>query len=78
MNSFFPHYNTHMNSALSYSGSRRETEIEYIFRIAREAKAAQKAELRQARILKIKTTLQNVLSKLHISRTPSLHSQLGR
>ncbi|MCP8689837.1 hypothetical protein [Marinobacterium sedimentorum] len=78
MNNMLPHYNMHMNSPVGYPGSRRETEIEYIFRIANEAKAAKKAELRAARMLKIKTSLLNLLSKLHVSRTPSLHALLGR
>ncbi|UTW13341.1 hypothetical protein [Marinobacterium rhizophilum] len=78
MNNLYTHYNAHMNSPLSYPGGRRETEIEYIFRMAREAEAARKADLRQARIQTIKATLQKLLSKLHISRTPSLHALLGR
>jgi hypothetical protein len=78
MNNLYPHYNAHMNSALSYPGGRRETEIEYIFRMAREAEAAKKAERRQARMLKIKATLQGLLSKFQVSRTPSLHALLGR
>ncbi len=78
MHNQYSYYNSHMNSALSYPGGRRETEIEYIFRMAREAEAEKKAELRAARMLKIKTSLLNLLSKLNISRTPSLHAQLGR
>ncbi|ANG63339.1 hypothetical protein A8C75_13235 [Marinobacterium aestuarii] len=78
MNTLYPHYNAHMNSALSYPGGRRESEIEYIFRIAREAEAEKKAELRAARMLKIKASLLNLLSKFHFSRTPSLHALLGR
>jgi hypothetical protein len=77
MNNMFPHYNAHMNSPISYPGSRRETEIEYIFRVAREKEAAEKAERRKAKIASLKAALTALLHKVRFVRTPSLHSQLG-
>jgi len=72
MNNSFDYYRYHMNSPVG--GYRRETEIEYIFRIAREKVAAEKAERRRILWALVKGNLARAFS---FKRTPSLQALLG-
>jgi hypothetical protein len=73
----FSYYNSHMNSAVNYPGGRRETEIEYIFRIAREKADAEKAERRKANMAKLKASVTALFSKIRFTRTTDMRSALG-
>ncbi|GGO75695.1 hypothetical protein GCM10011348_01100 [Marinobacterium nitratireducens] len=75
MNHSFAYYSAHMQSPISAPNSRRETEIEYIFRVAREKADAEKAERRRVRQAQFKEILARILK---FKRTPSLQSLLGQ
>ncbi|NVK42463.1 MAG: hypothetical protein HWE39_14580 [Oceanospirillaceae bacterium] len=72
MNYSFDYYSLHMKTPISAPNSQRETEIEYIFRVAREKAAAEKAERRRIQIALIKESLMSVFK-----RTPSLQFLFG-
>lgn len=72
MNNCYDYYRSHLNSPVSAPKTTLETEIEYIFRVAREKAAAAKAERRRIQWEMFKETLARVFK-----RTPSLQSLLG-
>lgn len=73
MNNSFDFYRSHLNSPVG--DYCRETEIEYIFRVAREKAAAEKAERRRILWALVK---ENMARTFSFKRTPSLHALLGR
>lgn len=77
MHNDFTYYNWHMNSPVSNPNSRRETEIEYIFRVAREAAAAEKAEKRRLQKARFMAALRTVFSRAGFSRTVNQNSLFG-
>ncbi len=74
MNHSFDHYSAHLYSPISAPNSRRETEIEYCFRVAREKADAEKAERRRIKRALLKESLARVFK---FKRTTSLQSLLG-
>ena len=77
MHNDFTYYNWHVNSPFGNPNSRRETEIEYIFRVAREAAAAEKAEKRKLQKARFMAALRTVFSRIRFIRTANRNTVFG-
>ncbi|MFC6673626.1 hypothetical protein [Marinobacterium aestuariivivens] len=77
MNNLYDYYSAHLHSPVNVPNSRRETEIEYIFRVAREKAEAEKAERRREQLARFKRYAVSLLKSFGVKRTPSLHSLFG-